>query len=121
VRTALGVDQRDANREGRLHPRVDVDARGRGDSHLSHRGTTAEQSGLGRWNGRFVLIGYLTSIADCLVASLGIWIFVSGGFPNTGVVRQSALGAVAAAVAVIFWARRRDVTAPVDNSSAPAR
>ena len=28
---------------------------------------------------------------------------------------------VSAAVAVIFWAGRRDVTAPVDNSSAPAR
>jgi membrane protease YdiL (CAAX protease family) len=46
--------------------------------------------GLGTWNGRFVLIGYLIPIAYCLVASLGIWIFGFGGFPNTEFVRQTA-------------------------------
>ena len=46
--------------------------------------------GLGTWNGRYVLIGYLIPIAYCLVASLGIWIFGSGGFPNTEFVQQTA-------------------------------
>ena len=46
--------------------------------------------GLGTWNGRYVLIGYLIPIAYCLVASLGIWLFGFGGFPNTEFVRQSA-------------------------------
>jgi len=46
--------------------------------------------GLGNWNSRFVLIGYLVPIAYCLVASLGIWIFGLGGFPNTDFVRQTA-------------------------------
>ena len=46
--------------------------------------------GLGTWNGRYVLIGYLIPIAYCLVASLGIWIFGFGGFPNTEFVRQTA-------------------------------
>jgi uncharacterized protein len=105
--------------------------------------------GLGRWNGRFVLIGYPIPIAYCLVASLAIWILGFGGFPNSQFVRQTAdafgvggapdwaviamfvvltgtTGMIAgidvgAAVAKIFCAKRRDVTAPVDNSSAPAR
>jgi uncharacterized protein len=46
--------------------------------------------GLGTWNGRYVLIGYLIPIAYCLVASLGIWIFGFGAFPNTDFVRQTA-------------------------------
>jgi hypothetical protein len=46
--------------------------------------------GLGTLNGRFVLIGYLIPIAYCLLASLGIWIFGFGGFPNTEFVRQTA-------------------------------
>ena len=46
--------------------------------------------GLGTWNGRYVLIGYLIPIAYCLVASLGIWLFAFGGFPNTEFVRQTA-------------------------------
>jgi hypothetical protein len=46
--------------------------------------------GLGTWNGRYVLIGYLIPIAYCLVASLGIWLFGFGGFPNTEFVRQTA-------------------------------
>ena len=48
--------------------------------------------GLGTWNGRYVLIGYLIPIAYCLVASLGIWIFGFSGFPNTDFVRQAAEG-----------------------------
>jgi uncharacterized protein len=39
---------------------------------------------------RYVLIGYLIPIAYCLVASLGIWIFGFGGFPNTDFVRKTA-------------------------------
>ena len=39
--------------------------------------------GLATWNGLYVLIGYLIPIAYCLVASLSIWIFGFGGFPNT--------------------------------------
>ena len=46
--------------------------------------------GLGTWNRRYVLIGYLIPIAYCLVASLGIWLFGFGGFPNTEFVRQTA-------------------------------
>ncbi len=46
--------------------------------------------GLGTWNGRYVLIGYLIPIAYCLVASLGIWLFGFGGFPNTEFVHQTA-------------------------------
>jgi len=46
--------------------------------------------GLGTWNGRYVLIGYLIPIAYCLVASLGIWILGFGGFPNTEFVRTTA-------------------------------
>jgi hypothetical protein len=37
-----------------------------------------------------VLIGYLIPIAYCLVASLGIWLFGFGGFPNTEFVHQTA-------------------------------
>ena len=36
--------------------------------------------GLGTWNGRYVLIGYLIPIAYCLVASLDIWLFGFGEF-----------------------------------------
>lgn len=46
--------------------------------------------GLGAWNSRYVLIGYLVPIVYCLVASLGIWILGFGGFPNTEFVRQTA-------------------------------
>jgi membrane protease YdiL (CAAX protease family) len=38
--------------------------------------------GLGRWNGRFVLIAYAIPIAYCLVASLGTWFLGFGGFPK---------------------------------------
>jgi hypothetical protein len=38
--------------------------------------------GLGRWNGRFILISYAIPVAYCLVASLGTWLFGFGGFPN---------------------------------------
>jgi membrane protease YdiL (CAAX protease family) len=50
--------------------------------------------GLGRWNGRFVLIAYLIPIAYCLVASLGTWLLGFGGFPNAEFVRTTtdALG-----------------------------
>jgi membrane protease YdiL (CAAX protease family) len=48
--------------------------------------------GPGTWNSRYVLIRYLIPIAYCLVASLGIWIFGFGGFPNTEFVRQTADG-----------------------------
>jgi hypothetical protein len=37
-----------------------------------------------------VLIGYLIPIAYCLVASLGIWIFGFGGFPNSDFVQTTA-------------------------------
>ena len=53
-------------------------------------GRPLSRLGLGRWNGRFVLIGYPVPIACCLVASLGIWILGFGGFPNTDFVRQTA-------------------------------
>jgi membrane protease YdiL (CAAX protease family) len=46
--------------------------------------------GLATWNGRYVLIGYLILIAYCLVASLGIWIFGFGGFPNSDFVQTTA-------------------------------
>src|SRR5262245_16597869 len=46
--------------------------------------------GVGTWNGRYVLIGYLIPIAYCLAASSGIWIFGFGGFPNTDFVRKTA-------------------------------
>ena len=46
--------------------------------------------GLATWNGRYVLIGYLIPIAYCLVASLGIWIFGFGGFPNSDFVQTTA-------------------------------
>jgi CAAX protease family protein len=39
-----------------------------------------------------VLIGYLNPIIYCLVASLGIWIFGFGGFPNTEFVAKTAEG-----------------------------
>jgi CAAX protease family protein len=42
------------------------------------------------WNWRYVLVGYLIPITYCLAASLGIWIFGFGGFPNTDVVHQAA-------------------------------
>ncbi|MET0756565.1 MAG: CPBP family intramembrane glutamic endopeptidase [Mycobacterium sp.] len=42
------------------------------------------------WNWRYVVIGYLIPIIYCLVASLGIWIFGFGGFPNTDAVHQAA-------------------------------
>jgi membrane protease YdiL (CAAX protease family) len=42
------------------------------------------------WNWRYVLIGYLIPIAYCLAASLGIWIFGFGGFPNVDSVHQAA-------------------------------
>ena len=48
--------------------------------------------GLATWNGRYVLIGYLIPIAYCLVASLSIWIFGFGGFPNTDFVQTTAEG-----------------------------
>lgn len=38
--------------------------------------------GFGRWSTRYVLIGYFIPIAYCLIASLGIWTFGFGGFPN---------------------------------------
>jgi hypothetical protein len=46
--------------------------------------------GFATWNGRYVLIGYLILIAYCLVASLGIWIFGFGGFPNSDFVQTTA-------------------------------
>ena len=46
--------------------------------------------GLGRWNGRFVLIAYLIPLAYCLVASVGTVAFGFGGFPNDGFVRTVA-------------------------------
>ena len=46
--------------------------------------------GLATWNGRYVLIGYLIPTAYCLVASLGIWIFGFGGFPNSDYVQTTA-------------------------------
>jgi membrane protease YdiL (CAAX protease family) len=46
--------------------------------------------GLGTWNWRYIVIGYLIPIAYCLVASLGIWIFGFGGFPNADTVQQAA-------------------------------
>jgi uncharacterized protein len=46
--------------------------------------------GLGTCNGRYVLIGYLIPIIYCLVASLGIWIFGFGGFPNAEFVGETA-------------------------------
>jgi uncharacterized protein len=46
--------------------------------------------GLGTWNWRYVLIGYLTPIAYCLVASLGTWLLGFGGFPNTDFVNSTA-------------------------------
>jgi uncharacterized protein len=46
--------------------------------------------GLGTWNWRYVLIGYLTPIAYCLVASLGAWLLGFGGFPNTDFVNSTA-------------------------------
>lgn len=46
--------------------------------------------GLGRWNGKFVLIAYLIPIGYCLVASLGTWLFGFGGFPNGEFVRTTA-------------------------------
>ena len=42
------------------------------------------------WNWRYVLIGYLIPIIYCLAASLGIWIFGFGGFPNTDAAHQAA-------------------------------
>jgi membrane protease YdiL (CAAX protease family) len=48
--------------------------------------------GLGRWNGKFVLIGYLIPIVYCLVASLGTWLFGFGGFPNGDFVTTTAAG-----------------------------
>lgn len=42
------------------------------------------------WNWRYVLVGYLIPIAYCLAASLGIWIFGLGGFPNADTVHQAA-------------------------------
>jgi uncharacterized protein len=39
--------------------------------------------GLGRWNGRFVLIAYAIPIAYCLVASLGTWLFASAASRTT--------------------------------------
>jgi membrane protease YdiL (CAAX protease family) len=48
--------------------------------------------GLGRWNGKFVLIGYLVPIGYCLVASLGTWILGFGGFPNHEFVASTADG-----------------------------
>ena len=63
--------------------------------------------GLGRWNGRFVLVGYLIPIAYCLVASLGIWILGFGGFYNTEFVRQTAesfgLGGAPAWVVIVVF------------------
>jgi hypothetical protein len=44
--------------------------------------------GLGTLNGRYGLIGYLIPIAYCLLASIGLWIFGFGGFPNTEFVRR---------------------------------
>jgi hypothetical protein len=46
--------------------------------------------GLGRWNGKFVLIGYLIPIGYCLVASLGTWVFGFGGFPTGEFVQATA-------------------------------
>jgi membrane protease YdiL (CAAX protease family) len=48
--------------------------------------------GLGSWNWRYIVIGYLIPIGYCLVASLGTWIIGFGGFPNLGFVDQTAGG-----------------------------
>jgi hypothetical protein len=83
VRCVLDVDQRDANGQRGLHLRADVDAGSAAIISCRILGRPLRPLGLGTWNGRFVLIGYLVPIAYCLVASLGIWLLGFGGFPNT--------------------------------------
>ncbi|MET0995748.1 MAG: hypothetical protein ABWY20_17460 [Mycobacterium sp.] len=46
--------------------------------------------GLGTWNWRYVLIGYLIPIVYCLVASLATWLLGFGGVPNNEFVRTTA-------------------------------
>jgi hypothetical protein len=48
--------------------------------------------GLGSWNWRYIVIGYLIPIGYCLVASLGTWIIGFGGFPNLDFVDPTAGG-----------------------------
>ena len=53
-------------------------------------GRPVRSLGLGTWNGRFVLLGYLIPIAYCLVASLGTWLFGFRRLPERRVRRQTA-------------------------------